>query len=159
MDDILKKEIQFLKGVGPKRAEAFESLGLKTLMDLVNYYPRTYEDRSVIKTIKEIIPGEKATVQCTVANVESRRIRKGLHILKAVLYDKTGYMNVVWFNQDYYYKKLKEGEKFWFYGKMERKILPEMVNPIFSDIFEDFAIIVPVYRKNKELTQNIFRKV
>jgi len=158
MDDILKKEIQFLKGVGPKRAEAFESLGIKTLMDLVNYYPRTYEDRSVIKTIKEIIPGEKATVQCTVANVESRRIRKGLSILKAVLFDETGYMNVVWFNQDYYYKKLKEGEKFWFYGKMERKILPEMINPIFSDIFEEFAIIVPVYRKNKELTQNIFRK-
>ena len=158
MSDILKKEIQYLKGVGPKRAEAFASLGLKTLMDLVSYYPRTYEDRSVIKTIREIIPGEKATVYCTVSNVESRRIRKGMHILKAVLFDETGYMNVIWFNQDYYYKKLEEGKKFWFYGKMERKILPEMINPIFSDSLEDFAIIVPVYKKNKDLSQNIFRK-
>lgn len=158
MDEILKKEIQFLKGVGPKRAEAFAALGIETLMDLLHYYPRMYEDRSVIKTVKEILPGEKATVQCTVANVESRRIRKGMHILKAVLFDETGYMNVVWFNQDYYYKKLKEGKKFWFYGKMERKILPEMVNPIFSDIFEDFAIIVPIYKKNRNLTQSIFRK-
>jgi len=158
MSDIFKKEIQYLKGVGPKRAEAFAKLGINTLLDLINYYPRTYEDRSVIKNISEIMPGEKATVQCTVSNVQSRRIRKGLHILKAVLFDGSGYMNVIWFNQDYYFKKLKEGRKFWFYGKMERKILPEMVNPIFSENFNEFAIIVPVYKKNRDLTQSIFRR-
>ncbi len=158
MDNILNKEIRYLKGVGPKRAEAFSALGIHTLNDLVNYYPRTYEDRSILKKIEEIEHGEKVTVHCTVSNIESRRIRKNLHILKAVLFDETGYMNVIWFNQDYFYKKLKNGEKFWFFGRVERKILPEMTNPVFSTSFRDFAIIVPIYKKNKELTQSIFRK-
>lgn len=158
MDSILNKEIRYLKGVGPKRAEAFSSLGIITLHDLLGYYPRAYEDRSVIKKIRDIEPGEKVTVYCTVSNIESRRIRKNLHLLKAVLFDETGYMNVVWFNQDYYYKKLKNGEKFWFFGRVLQKILPEMVNPVFSDSFREFAIIVPIYNKNKDLTQNIFRK-
>lgn len=158
MNDFLNQEIRFLKGVGPKRAEAFNSLGIKNIGDLIDYYPRSYEDRSVIKKINEIEPGEKATVYCTVSNIESRRIRKNMHILKAVIFDETGYMNVVWFNQDYYYKKLKNGSKFWFFGKMEKKFLPEMTNPIFSDSHEEFAIIVPIYKKNSELSQSNFRK-
>ena len=158
MESILNKEIRYLKGVGPKRAEAFSMLGITTLNDLISYYPRTYEDRSIIKKINEVESGEKVTVHCTVSNIESRRIRKGLHILKAVLFDETGYMNVIWFNQEYFYKKLKNGEKFWFFGLIEKKILPEMTNPVFSSSLKDFAIIVPIYKKNKELTQNIFRK-
>ncbi len=158
MIDYAEKEIRYLKGIGPRRSEAFQILGIENIRDLLNYYPRNYEDRSIIKNISEIETGEKVTVYCMVSNIESRRIRKNLHILKAVLSDETGYMNVIWFNQDYYYKKLKDGNKFWFFGRVERKTIPQMINPIFSDVFEDFAIIVPVYKKNKDLTQNIFRK-
>lgn len=156
-EELLNRKIQYLKGVGPKRAAAFALLGIKNLNDLVNYYPRTYEDRSVIRKISDLSPGEKATVFCMVTNIESRRIRRNLHVIKAVLTDGTGYINVVWFNQAYLLNKIKESKKYWFYGKVERKILFEMANPVFSENFENFAVILPIYNKNKALTQNVIR--
>ncbi|MFO7611786.1 MAG: ATP-dependent DNA helicase RecG [Clostridia bacterium] len=157
IDDALNKDIRYMKGVGPKRAGYFNDLGIYCLKDLVEYYPRTYEDRSIVKKINELESGEKATVQCVVTNIEARKFRNNLHIIKAVLSDGTGYMNAVWFNQQYNFNKLGEGKKYWFFGRVERKILMEMINPAFSDDFDNFAVIVPIYSKNKGLTQNTIR--
>jgi ATP-dependent DNA helicase RecG len=67
-------------------------------------------------------------------------------------------MNLVWFNQEYYFKKLQKGRRYYFYGKADMKPYAEMANPVFSGNFKDFAVIVPVYGKNSGLTQNIIRK-
>ncbi len=151
-------EIRFLKGVGPSRAEAFKKLGIETIGDLIEYFPRYYEDRSYVKKIKDITDGESVTVIVKVTTVEFRRIRKSLSILKLTGEDGTGYISIVYFNQDYLRSTFKEGNEFCFFGKVTQKIIPEMSNPVFSVNYSEFAVIEPVYRKNRDLSQNIIRK-
>lgn len=157
-DPVLEKSIRYIKGVGPKRADYFQKLGICTVGDIISYYPRDYEDRSVIKKIKDLEPGEKATVLANITSADSRRIRRNLHIINAKARDDTGSMNLVWFNQEYYFKKLQKGRQYYFYGKVDMKPYAEMSNPVFSSDFKDFAVIVPVYGKNSGLTQNMIRK-
>lgn len=157
-NSILKSNIRYLKGVGPKRSVYFSDLGIETVGDIIQHFPRDYEDRSIIKKINQLENGSKITVRANVSNIQSRRIRRNMHILKAVAEDGTGYMNLIWFNQEYYYKKLKDGHPYYFFGKVDKKMIPEMVNPFFSESLDNFAVIVPVYSKNSGLTQNIIRK-
>ncbi|MBN1623646.1 MAG: ATP-dependent DNA helicase RecG [Clostridia bacterium] len=156
--DELSKEIRFLKGVGPARAEAFGRLGVETINDLIEYFPRAYEDRSYIKKINETFEGESVTVRVSIETVEFRRIRKNLSILKMTARDESGYISIVFFNQDYLRSTFKSGNEFCFFGKVYKKIIPEMTNPAFSRNYSDFAVIEPVYRKNKFLSQNLLRK-
>lgn len=58
----LKKEVQFIKGVGPSRVKLLNKLGIYTLEDLITYYPREYEDRSKSKNIAELFHGEEALI-------------------------------------------------------------------------------------------------
>lgn len=58
----LKKEVQFIKGVGPSRVKLLNKLGITTLEDLITYYPRNYEDRSQPKNIAELVNGEEALI-------------------------------------------------------------------------------------------------
>ena len=58
----LKKEVQFIKGVGPSRVKLLNKLGIATLEDLITYYPRNYEDRSQPKNIAELVNGEEALI-------------------------------------------------------------------------------------------------
>ena len=60
----LKKDVQYIKGVGPNRAELLNKLGIFTLQDLITYYPRNYEDRSKPKTLFECVDGEEALISC-----------------------------------------------------------------------------------------------
>lgn len=156
--DELEKEIRFLKGVGPARAEAFGRLGIETIGDLIEYFPRTYEDRSKVKKINETFEGESVTVKATIETVEFRRIRKNLSILKMTARDESGYISIVFFNQDYLRSSFKTGVEFCFFGKVSKNIIPEMTNPAFSKSYSDFTVIEPVYRKNKYLSQNLLRK-
>lgn len=58
----LKKQVQFIKGVGPSRVKLLNKLGINTLEDLITYYPRNYEDRSKPKQICELVHGEEALI-------------------------------------------------------------------------------------------------
>ncbi len=62
----LKKDIRFVRGVGEKRALAFERLGIKTLAELLAYYPRAYEDRTKIYKVRELVPGEFCSVAAVI---------------------------------------------------------------------------------------------
>ena len=59
----LSDSVKYIKGVGPKKAEALGKLGINTVYELLTYYPRTYEDQSVLTSISELKPGEQATVE------------------------------------------------------------------------------------------------
>ena len=79
----LKESVQFVKGVGPSRLELLNSLGIFTVEDLINYYPRAYEDRSKIKKIAELQDGECGVVEAVVvSNVTTARIRKRRKVYK-----------------------------------------------------------------------------
>ncbi len=158
----LKQNVQYLKGIGPNRAKLLNGLGIFTIEDLINYYPRTYEDRTNIKKIEELQDGETALVKAVaVTGVTSYRIRKNMSISKLLVEDGTGKMQVTWFNQDYVKTRIKPHEVYKFYGKVIKKSgKTEMDTPIFDEEGENknTSKIMPVYPTTKNLSQTAIRQ-
>jgi len=106
----LDRPIQFLKGVGPKRADAFASLGITSARDLLYHVPRRYDDASTVLPIRDLRVGVDATL---VGRVRSKGViptRKGLRIFQAVLQDDTGMITVAWPGQPWLDRKIREGD-------------------------------------------------
>ncbi len=161
-DMLLKKPIQYLKGVGEARALLFHRLGIFTIGDIITHYPRDYEDRSKLKKIAELLDGEQCSFEGIITSKPTEtRPRKGLLLSKAVISDGTGFINAVWFNQGYLKNSLKQGEKYIFYGTIIRKRTLEIVNPVFEKVNGTGQVntcrIVPVYPSTGKLSQNMIR--
>ena len=117
----LETPVQYLKGVGPKMAEKLEKLGVKTVRDLLFYFPRRYEDYTIISKISELANaiGEYKTIKAKIINITNRRTsRRRFTITEAVVADETGSLKVVWFNQPYLAKMLKAGREIILNGKI-----------------------------------------
>ena len=94
--------IQFVKGIGPKKAKLLEKLHIRTLRDALETYPRDYEDRTHITPIAKIDMEDKYAVRAVVGTEPKvNRIRKGLTLVKCTIYDETGTLNVTYFNNPY----------------------------------------------------------
>ena len=113
----IQDSVQYLKGVGPKKKAALARLGIARVYDLLTYFPRTYEDQSVLTRIADLQPGTVATVAGTIVNLQEQTGRRGLTILTAYLNDGTGILQVTWFNQKYLKKTLKAGRRVFVSGK------------------------------------------
>ena len=100
--------ITSVKGVGPELAKKFAILGVKTINDLIENFPRRYKDYSVITPIKQLRPGP-VSVQAIIKQVKGRYVRRGMHITEAVASDDTDSVRLVWFNQPYRENALKAG--------------------------------------------------
>ena len=159
----LKKEIKYIKGVGPNRAELLNKLGIFTLQDLITYYPRDYEDRSKPKKIADLIDGEEALIQATVqTRLVEARIRKGLTLYKAKVADETGFLEITWYNQTYLKTQIKQGETYNFFGKVNCKYnKKEMNSPVFdiSTKQKNTGKIIPIYPLTYSLSQNTLRTI
>lgn len=158
----LDTDVKYIKGVGPERAKALEKLDVTTLYDLVTDYPRTYDDRTSIKSISELIVGDTCCVAATVATQPTlSHIRKGLDIVKLRAVDERGALIVTFFNQSYVKKQLVPGESYIFFGRVGGKIgAPEMLNPIYER--EDSSgrrtgRIVPIYRLTAGISQYVMQ--
>ena len=106
----LDTPITYLKGVGPKRAEALGRLNIATAGDLLFHVPHRYEDASTVAAIASLEPGMDATV---IGHVVSKGViptRKGLRIFQAVLRDETGMIEVSWPGQPYLDRQIQKGE-------------------------------------------------
>ncbi len=114
----LHDSVRTLYGVGTALEERLERLGIRTLHDLIWYFPRQYEDRSDIITIAEVKPDAKVTISARVAQIRSRRAfrRRRMHIVEALLSDDSGSIAAVWFNQPYIAKQLRVGDQLLFSG-------------------------------------------
>lgn len=117
----LNKEVQYVKGVGPNRVKLLNKLNIFTLKDLITYFPRNHEDRSIAKKIIECQDGEtvliKAKALTKVTEIRTRR----LSIYRLVVNDETSSCVITWYNQKYLKDKFKIGEMYTFFGKMENK--------------------------------------
>ena len=117
----LNKEVQYVKGVGPNRVKLLNKLNIFTLKDLITYFPRNHEDRSISKKIIECQDGEtvliKAKALTKVTEIRTRR----LSIYRLVVNDETSSCVITWYNQKYLKDKFKIGEIYTFFGKMENK--------------------------------------
>ncbi|HES59375.1 MAG TPA: DEAD/DEAH box helicase, partial [Caldithrix sp.] len=97
-------ELQFIKGIGPRRAEILFKYGIKTVTDLFNYFPRKYVDRSNIVPLNKLQPEQEVTV---IGRIEVAGIRKGRKpIFYIVISDDHGILEAVWFNAANYFKDL-----------------------------------------------------
>ena len=91
----LDDSIQFVKGIGPKKAKLFEKLHIRTLRDALETYPRDYEDRTRITRIADIDAEDKYAIRAVVGTEPKvNRIRKGLTLVKCTIFDESGSLNV-----------------------------------------------------------------
>ena len=163
-NELLKKEIKYVKGVGPNRAVLLNKLGIYNLEDLINYYPRTYEDRSKPTKIAEVQDGEEVLIEAiSTSRISEIRTRsKKMVIYKLIARDETGSITITWFNQSYLKNIFKIGETYKFFGKVKRignKV--EMNSPIYEGIqkSDNTGKIIPIYPLTYNLSQNSIRKI
>lgn len=158
---MLTDSVDVLSGVGPALAGKFGRLGIKTIEDLLRYYPRKYQDYSVITPIVELKPGV-VTVKGKFKQVKGRYVRRGMHITEGVLSDETSSVRVVWFNQPYRAASIKPTESYFASGNFElaRQRL-QIMNPTteaVSDFQAHTARIIPVYRESKDVKSAELRR-
>ena len=160
----LDDSIQFVKGIGPKKAKLFEKLHIRTLRDALETYPRDYEDRTRITRIADIDAEDKYAIRAVVGTEPKvNRIRKGLTLVKCTIFDESGSLNVTYFNNPYAAALLRVGQEYVFYGKVQgwgrgrtlispqsEKVMPDAAHP---------GRIVPVYPLTAGLTQRDMERV
>ncbi len=95
--EAFQKSVQYLKGVGPKRAEKLEKLGIRTVWDLIHHFPRRHDDRTDRVAIGRVQPGTVKTLQGTVEDFDVVRAGRHLSIGRALLKDETGSITASWF--------------------------------------------------------------
>ena len=123
-----------LPGVGPARARALDKLGLSTVADLLAYFPREYEDRTVREGIAWLPADTPVCFAAVVAEpFRTSYIRKGMELTKGRIVDGTGQAAVTFFNQNYVRKALQPGQTYFFYGTLTGEgYRRSMVNPAFE---------------------------
>ena len=156
----LTTDIRYIKGIGEKRAEALGRLGIRTLGDLLCYFPRDYEDRTAVRPIAELLPDETACVRAMVA-AEPRltHIRRGMDLVKLRIVDESGGAEVTFFNQSYVRDRLIPGETYIFYGKAGGTLLRKtFTNPVFESEASAGTLtgrILPLYRLTRGVSNRL----
>ena len=156
----LDTPIQFIKGVGPKRAEVLHSLGISTIKDLLYYFPRKYVDRTSLSTIGSIQEGDEVNLVGRVKSVNLRRMKKG-NFVTANVADHTGSIRLMWFNAaDYIHQSLKVGDLLTMHGKVAAyKGSHQIVHPEYdklnaNEISLTTGFIIPVYPLTDDLKKS-----
>ena len=158
----LNTDVRYIKGIGEQRAKALGKLGIATLRDLISYFPRAYDDRSALRRIADLVPGETAGVAAMVASPPTiSHIRKGLDLVKLRAVDDTGTLDVTFFNQAWLKNSLHQGETYIFYGRAEGSLLRhQMANPVVEPEGrrEVTGRIVPIYPLTAGVSQLILSR-
>ena len=115
---VLHQSVQFLKGVGPKRSEILEKLGIHTIHGMLYYFPRDYKDRTRIQKISEAKIGAEITIQGKILAINNRMARNRKYILEAFVTDETGTIAATWFNQPFLMNKFHVGDNLFLHGKV-----------------------------------------
>ena len=154
-------DIGKVKGIGPKKAALFHGMGIYTLEDMLNHYPVSYEDRSVITPLADVAEDHVYFV----SGIVVKKVRNFAHgrqgkMLRLVIEDDTGRLEVLFFNARYFESSFKEGEQYNFYGKVTRgRSSLMMVHPDYEKSMATFeSAILPVYRTTKGISQKDLRK-
>lgn len=149
-----------LPNVGEHRAKKLNSIGIFTAEDLLTHFPREYDDRSNVKKIKDLVINEENTfIACVKGQGENIRI-KNITFTRVKLYDETGNIFAVWYNQMYMKKAFTEKTKYLFTGKLQKKYGKlEVVSPEYEKAEIALDKIVPIYPSVNGLSQKIWRKL
>lgn len=144
-----------------KKYKGLKALGIKTVHDLLYYFPRAYDNRSNIKKIAELRMEEYAVIHAKLLHVYSAPTKLGRKMTKATATDGSGFLEIVWFGIPYLQKSLKLQEEYIFVGTVKRAMGAfQMTNPEFklSKGQKMRGEILPIYSSHKNLSQNRLRK-
>jgi ATP-dependent DNA helicase RecG len=156
----LSDPLTVLKGVGEAQAQKFSALGIKTLGELINYFPRAYEDYSDVRPIAMLEPGP-VSFKATIKQAKGRYVKRRMHITEAMAGDKSASVRLIWFNQPYRANAIKPDKEYFVSGKYELgRGRFSLINPsleLVSDMPANTARILSVYRESKGLSSREIR--
>src|SRR6478735_9047631 len=178
-DDVMLTPLQFLKGVGPRKAADLKKAGLNTVEDLLFRFPRRYEDRSRMQAIISLRPGMTAAISGKVLNAGLAQTRRpGFRLFSALVQDDSGQIQAVWPNQAFLKDVIKSQQRIVLFGKVEvwgsRGL--QITDPEFEVVKEPTSEprnsgtpepeeqqlhtgrIVPVYERTGSVTTNMQRR-
>ena len=167
-DEALATPLQYLKGVGPRRAADLEHAGLITIDDLLSRFPIRYEDRSRFQPIATLKPGQSVSVAGRVLACGLRSTRRpGFKIFEAAIDDGTGSLRVVWLNQPFLKDVFMRGQHVVLYGAIEMRgaVSMQLTNPQYEILDDEdgetihTGRIVPVYERTGAVTPKMQRRL
>lgn len=137
-------------------------LKIFTLQDLITYFPRNHEDRSIPKKISDCKDGEEVLIRGVATSKVIETFARKLKIYKLIVRDGENACTITWFNQPYLKNIFKVGHTYNFYGKIETKLgRYEMKSPVYDEVGEDknTGKIIPIYPLTYGISQNTIRKI
>ncbi|MFN3346367.1 MAG: ATP-dependent DNA helicase RecG [Candidatus Bipolaricaulaceae bacterium] len=158
----LDSPVRLAPGVGEKREALFHKLGIRTVEDLLTFFPRRLEDRTQLRPIKDLRDGESALVEGILRAKSKVKVRPKLELIKAALDDGTGLLFGVWFNQPWIWDSLEQGERYAFFGKVEIRFGEiQMENPVWERAGRrgQTGRFVPIYPSTEGLSQTVLQNV
>lgn len=151
--------VQFVKGVGEKRAGLFAKLGIFRVGDLLEYYPRAYEDRSQKKKASEYSGGDTACIEAQlVSPVREHFVRRGMTLYKCEFSDGESVIRVTIFNNKYLAARLKLFESYILFGKIEKTLTSASMASPEIEPAQGGDIIRPIYRATGRLNSRAIEK-
>lgn len=161
LPDRLAVSIEFLKGVGPRRAALLRKLGIYTVRDLLFAAPRDYEQRPAPAPIAGVVENEAAVICGRVVSSTVIRPNRRLNILKAIVADNSGAIGAVWYNQAHLQANFMAGRSIVIFGRVERRYSGcEIIvqDYEFADAPSDEGLL-PVYALTANLNQKSMRRL
>ncbi|TYB30927.1 MAG: ATP-dependent DNA helicase RecG [Candidatus Mcinerneyibacterium aminivorans] len=163
-DELKEKNVQYVKGVGPKNSKKLQRLDIDSVLDLLFYIPYEYEDRRNIKKTTEAEIGQSQSFIVQIGNISSYRTRSGKKIYSVFAYDNYGSITLTWFNNPKYLFKKLDDDKYYFvfgevkvYGRELQIVHPEIVE--YEKGLKQIKSLLPIYHLTEGLTQNYMRKI
>ncbi len=155
-----ESNIKFIKGVGEKRAELFNKLGIFDVDSLIHFYPRKYEDWTNTKSVKDVNDGDNISLRATmITPIKEYMVRRGMTLYKCRFSDGESIINVTIFNNKYLAQSLRVYEDYVLFGKIEKNFTAaSMSSPKIEQIDRGIRIH-PIYSSTGKLTSNAIAKV
>jgi ATP-dependent DNA helicase RecG len=166
--EALATPLQFLKGVGPRRAADLEKVGLVTVEDLLYRFPLRYEDRSRLLPIASLKPGQHVSISGRILSCGLRSTRRpGFKIFEALVSDASGTVRATWLNQPFLRDVFTTGQHVVLYGAVEMRgsASLQLTNPQYEVLDDEdgetihTGRIVPVYEKAGAVTPKMQRRL
>lgn len=158
----LQDPIDSLKGVGPATTEILSKLNIHTIGDALHHIPFRYDDFRTQKTISKLIDGDEMTLTATLKSITKIALKRNFILIKAVIEDATGTLNVSWFNQPYLLMTLRKTKSYLFSGKVKLyKGKLTLTSPTIEQVTDHAAIhsgrLVPIYPATDGVTSRTLR--
>jgi len=158
----LDASVGVIRGVGENQVKNLAKLDVFTIRDLLYHFPRRYDDYSKLKTINQLRVGEEATIVASVNNIVRIPTRKGRTLIEAVVSDATGSMRLLWFNQEWHMRSLRQDMMISISGRIDIYLgRPVIWHPEYEPIDQqqlNTNRIVPVYPLTAKVTQKWLRR-